>query len=417
MPVVKVIFISMLSILTILLLVITVPSDIVYAEIIGVLLILKVKVFAFAVASKLKVIGFLKGLTVIQVLVLGMKRYILDNVLSKWLEKNVISHLRPVFVSRWHYFKHIPWKTRAKQSLYFVFPATIAFWVLWVGDMLSSIAFAAQLKIIVIGFFKFLWVVAYKVFESFMFVFSNYIMGTWIASVLEVLALSYIITLLEKIPFIGKYISKGLKWVYDLFEKLTNLIKKVFGGLNNNRFSGRFSNYVEKFSAKMYRNMNPKKIEVELQIVEKIQSQCMYSYFNLKARQRPEDKMHMYQMVNKNTNDGFDVVAYIEFEHNDIITAVGDLIIFEGLASHSALGATDGEFHSYGFWVLNLASIEHTVKCTSGNFKDTTIPPKDIKYVDAWNPVSYLDKSIYVEDHENEIVSIKPVLTFKAKRL
>ncbi len=56
-------------------------------------LIFKASILSLWFASKLKFIAFIKSLTFFQGFLLLLKRWFLDNVLTKWLKKNIFEHI------------------------------------------------------------------------------------------------------------------------------------------------------------------------------------------------------------------------------------------------------------------------------------------------------------------------------------
>ena len=53
----------------------------------AVVLIFKSSLLSVWLLSKLKIITFIKSLTVIQAILLGIKRWFIDNLVSNWLQK------------------------------------------------------------------------------------------------------------------------------------------------------------------------------------------------------------------------------------------------------------------------------------------------------------------------------------------
>ena len=60
---------------------------------VAVALIFKGSILSLWFATKLKMLSFLKGLTLIQGISLLIKRWFLDNVLATWVKEHIIDHL------------------------------------------------------------------------------------------------------------------------------------------------------------------------------------------------------------------------------------------------------------------------------------------------------------------------------------
>lgn len=346
-----------------------------------------------------KIVGFVKGLTLFQFFILAIKRFVIDNIVSKWLEKNIIYHLKGITFAYWEFFKNISWSFRFKRALFFAFPVGIVVWVLWFGDLFSSVFVAAQLKLIVIGFFKFIWLIFAKIFEYFLFIFTNFIMGTWIASFLEILALSYLLYLLEKVPFLGPPLARFLSAVYRAIESIFYFLYKkstVLVSINKNH--GKVYLFFLSLSKKITLELNKSKRAHELGVVKflrKVMKSDALPRYLIGRKRYFLDKDHLYLHINKRKKE-LDVVGFIQTEGN-INSIDGDIIFFESSATHSAHGSSMGRICKSGFWVLNNSKNGVLVSSENSLFKSRWIKPKKIAYIRAKDEISFLNKPIYIK--------------------
>jgi len=399
-------------------------SEAVYAEAVALLILIKSAAIKSAIVVKAKsvsffttsvayIVGFVKGLTLFQFLMLSLKRFIIDNIISKWLERNVFSHLIPVLKSKWVYFRKINWRTRIRKSMYFALPFGVGAWVLIAGDFITSVAIYAQLKVLIAGFFQFIWFFVAKIFTFFLFIFTNFIMGTWLAAIIEILAISYLLSLLEKIPVIGPYITAFLRGIYNFLERS---FKFMLGGYrkvtSGNKFNGKVSTKLEAWSLRMHKRLDDNKNSTELEIFEAamktIETKGPKGYF-VKGKKHAFCKNELYQLINRNNADSIDVVAHITTKGN--VNAIdGDVMLLEGVATHSGHGASTGDFKDKGFWVFNNSESNWHVLSKKNLFLPTKVAPGEFQYIEAIKEVSYIDKSIYLLNNRNEKKTAIPVL-------
>lgn len=149
------------------------------------------------------------------------KRYLIDNVLMVGLRKNFLRHInKPISKISNHYLQLIKSFSLKKRIIVFAgilgIPLIIISPILYFIGIFTFIiekVFSANMwKTILFGFLKILTV-------SLTF-FSN-IWDSWLAPIIEVILFTWIIAILERIPFIGKLI----KPIYVYFNKIALRIK------------------------------------------------------------------------------------------------------------------------------------------------------------------------------------------------
>jgi hypothetical protein len=377
---------------------------------VAVALVFKSSILSIWFASKLKIISFLKGLTIIQGLSLALKRWIIDNVITEWLKKHIFSHFIRPFKEIKEYYSVISWKVKFKNLLFFLLPLSLAGWAMYATDVLTHFALYAELKVLVNSFFKAIWVLFGKFF-SFFGVITSWIAGSWLAPILEVFALSYLLTLIERILGEGNPLSRFFAWIGNI---LNNILAYI--GLLNNRH---IDPIVEKSvvrGAKSASNslsniIKNKKISEELLYFDNFKNIIMqghidaYHYF--KGMHQIRDKKELYKRINERTKDNIDIVAYIsrnkKGELLDSHTADSfyhDIFILEGIASNPYHGVkedlAEGIDHT-DFWVLNTSKYPVQLNTKSKNFTPRYLEGNSITLIKTKRYIDYHDRDIFCE--------------------
>lgn len=360
------------------------------------------KIYLFLAASKGKIFLFIKKMTLFKGASLAIKRFIIDNVLSKWLDKHIISHLKEPIAHFFQYYKDMDWKTKAKKSILFVVPASVVSVGLYLGGFIQSIALYAQLKTLVIGFFKVLWVLLSKVISSMVYFFTNFIAGTWLAPIIEIFALSWLLSMIEKIPYIGPPISKFFNFLGKgfnyVFSNIVSLFNKYFG----NYVSGYVGGYGEKVGSYLLKKVNNTKEKNELFLFDKFQKKFINNniqdYF--KGVDKDTDKFSFYKNVNKKTRDNLDIKAF--FDLGKPLDIVSDMLVIESFASNDTTGNTcsDSEIKKSSFWLLNLNDSSFFVVSKDNLFKPIYLTQNSLKVIHPEVEI-YDINDVYIIDLEN----------------
>jgi len=341
------------------------------------------KAYLFLAASKGKIFSFLSKMTFFKGVSLAIKRFLIDNVVSKWLDKHIISHLKKPIGDFFNYYKRLNWKAKIKKSILLIVPASIVGVVMYWGGYMQSFALYAQLKTIVIAFFKILWVVLSKAIASITYVFTNFIAGTWLAPIVEIFALSWLLSLIERIPYVGPPITKFFNFLGQgfsaIFEKMSFYFNKFFG----NWISGHVGEYGKRFGKFLERKVNHTKVKNELFVFDGFERKYLkmnvQDYF--KGKHPRDNKIDFYISVNKKTADNIDIKAFIELSPSfDIIQ---DFLILEGTASDNKHGGVyeDSEIKKSSFWVLNLNEKSFFVLSKKNLFEPMFISQNSLKMI------------------------------------
>jgi len=372
---------------------------------IAVVLIFKSSLLSLWFLSKLKFLHFLKGLTLFQALLLGIKRWFIDNMFSKWLEKHIIRHFKKPFTELFQYYRAINFKTKVKNFIAILLPLGIGIWLMYLTDVLTHLAVFVELKMLVIGFFKALWIIFSKVFI--------WMTSSWFAPILEVFALSYLLTLLER--FLGKnnplsrffnYIGDKLN---DLLEYIGLLSDKHIEPILNKNISNRSENYGNKISL-MLKN---KKIRDENLYFDNFQNMILKghinAYYAFDGMDKISDKKKLYRIINEKTADNIDIIAYVSrngkgelLEEHCKDDYYHDIFLLKGIASNRSHGVQehlhDNEKIDYtDFWVLNTSRHPVWLKSDTGIIENIKLNGNEMRFIKTKTHINFKNKDIYFQ--------------------
>ncbi len=369
----------------------------------AVVLVFKSSIISIFLLSKLKIIYFLKGLTLFQAVLLGIKRWLIDNVLSEWLNKHILSHFKKPFQELFQYYKAISFKTKIKNFIVIVLPLGVGIWLMYLTDLLTHIALFMELKVLVIGFFKGLWIIASKIFI--------WLTSSWFAPIFEVFALSYLLTLLER--FLGKDnpISNFFNYVGD---KLNDFLA-VIGLLNEKHIepilNKNISKRSEKFGSKISKMIRDKKIRDEYLYFDNLQNLILKghinAYYSFDGMEEMKDKKELYTLINQKTDDNIDIIAYVSrngkgdlLDEKIIDDYYHDIFILKGIASNRGHGVqtqNEEEIDYTDFWVLNTSKYPVSIKSHSNAIENQEIKGNEILFIKTKNHINFKHDDLYFE--------------------
>jgi len=376
---------------------------------VAIVLIFKSSILSLWFLSKLKFIHFLKTLTIFQGLLLGIKRWFIDNLLSKWLDKHIIRHFKKPFQELFQYYNAINFKTKIKNFILFIFPLGIGIWLMYVTDVLTHLALFVELKVVVIGFFKTLWVVIAKIFL--------WLTSSWFSPILEVFALSYILTLIERVLGKNNFISRSFNYIGD---KMNNVLGYI-GVLNDKHIEPilykNISQRSESFGKKISNMIKNKKIRDENLYFDNFQNIILKGHINayhsFEGMENISDKKRLYTIINEETADNIDIIAYVSrngkgelLDDSFIDDFYHDIFLLKGIASNRTHGIKvqhEKEIDYTDFWVLNTSKYPVWIKSHSSNIKTSLLKGNEMKFIKTKNHIDFTTKDLYFE-YEGRVV-------------
>jgi len=179
------------------------------------ILLLGAKKYVLGLTFKKGTVLMISGLT---------KRYLIDNVIIKHLHKNFIVHIKKpiidLFIHLKNKFKKLELKKKLTTILLMFLPVVVVSYILYFLGLLGTLTgrlFSVQIwKATLVYFLKFT--------TTFTYFFKDYLWNSWLAPIIEIVIFNWILSLLEKIPFIGKLLKK----IYYQFRYIIIIIKKWF---------------------------------------------------------------------------------------------------------------------------------------------------------------------------------------------
>jgi len=370
---------------------------------IAVVLVFKSSILSLWLLSKLKLLHFLKGLTLFQAVLLGLKRWLIDNVVSQWLDKHIISHFKKPFSELFQYYKAISFRTKIKNFVFIVLPLGAGVWVMYLTDLLTHIALFVELKVIVIGFFKALWLLVSKIFI--------WLTSSWFAPILEVFALSYLLTLLER--FLGKNnpVSRFFNYIGD---KLNDFL--AFLGVLNDKhiepiLNKNISKRSERFGSKISQMVRNKKIKDEYLYFDNLQNIILKGHINayhaFEGMEDMKDKKELYNIINKKTDDNIDIIAYVSrngkgdlLDEKVIDDYYHDVFLLKGIASNRSHGVrvqNEKEIDYTDFWVLNTSKYPVWIKSHSNTLENKEVKANEMILIKTKQHVNSNNNDLYFE--------------------
>ena len=379
-----------------------VTYDILFGYMIAVAIMFKGALVSFYSASKLKIIAFIKSLTILQAIFLLVKRWLLDNVLSRWIKKHITEHIVDSFSNTYRYFKSLNIRKKIKNFFLPLLVIISSIWLIYYSGYLDNILLFTELKVFIIGISKTILLVLSKIFSL--------LVNSWLTPILEVFALSFLLTKLEN--WLGKDnpIIKAINWLGEKLNRVFSffivLNRKYLDPILNKRVSKKS----KEISAKINNYINRKKTEYEYEQFEELENKILKghidAYFTFKGIEKIKDKKKLYSLINKKTKDYLTIVAYVsrnekgELVPEDVEDSYyHDIFILEGVAtchkdgvktvSKDSLDYTD-------FWILNTSN--YPVKLLgSDKFKEQLIEPNSVTFIKTSSEIDYHKDKICFE--------------------
>ena len=377
----------------------------------AVALVFKSSILSIWFASKLKIIAFIKGLTLFQGLVLLLKRWFLDNVLTTWIKEHIIDNLVEGFKEVKDYYLRLNLKAKLNNLFVIVLGTLIMSWLLYLTGYLDNLLLLAEIKLLIAGVLKTIIAFFTKVF-SWLF---SWFAVSWFAPIIQVFALSYLLTLIEKWFGPTNPVSRFFNFIGDKI----NVLLYYMGIFKRKHIDPMVECKVVSNSKKvgdtlslMIRN---KKIREEYKYFERFENIIMQghidAYHSFKDMDKLTDKKELYTRINQKTNDNIDIVAYASRNHMGVLLDeeipddfYHDIFLLESFASHQEHGvkvydeAEDPNHIDHtDFWVLNTSKFPVIIGSESKNFEDECIFPHGLRLIKTQNPFCYSSGDVYCE--------------------
>ena len=176
----------------------------------------------FLVKGKFILKLFLKKLAILSATGLG-KRYVVEKVVMGNVKTHFLDHLSGDIrrVVR-HAKKNFQSFSLVKKSMTILaFLGSIGYIAKVTGTMIAVKVFLAKV-------WSFLLALFLKISTAIIYFFTDYLWGSWLAPIVEVIIFSWILAWMEKVPFLAKGLRKVYAFFIFLFGWLEYYIEKVF---------------------------------------------------------------------------------------------------------------------------------------------------------------------------------------------
>ncbi len=175
----------------------------------------------FLVKGKFILKIFLKKILFLSATGLG-KRYLVERVFTYHFKIHFLNHialdLKRLFEHIKKNFMRFPLTKKIIAG--FVFLGSLGYVGKFMGTMLA-------LKVFIAKVWSFLLAVVMKAGASILYFFTDYIWGSWLAPIIEVVIFSWLFTVLEKIPFL----TNSIRWLYKTIRSLFTWFEETIGKL------------------------------------------------------------------------------------------------------------------------------------------------------------------------------------------
>ena len=176
----------------------------------------------FLVKGKFILTLFLKKIAFLSVTGLS-KRYLIEKVINHNLKIHFLDHIaddiKRLLVYIKEHFRDFP---IIKQIIAVVaFLGSLGFVGKFMGGMLA-------MKVFIAKFWSFILALLLKFSTAVVYFFTDYLWGSWIAPLVEIFIFSWLLELMERVPFLKRYLIKIYQFFIDLFEWFEVYLEKVF---------------------------------------------------------------------------------------------------------------------------------------------------------------------------------------------
>jgi len=176
----------------------------------------------FLVKGKFVLILFLKKIAFLSAAGLG-KRYLIEKVITHNFKIHFLDHISDDIKHLMAYvkknFKDFP---IVKQFIAgFVFLGSLGFIGKFMGGMLA-------MKVFIAKFWSFVLAIFLKTGTAIVYFFTDYLWGSWIAPIVEIVIFTWILSWMEKVPFLAKGLNKISIFFRTFFKGIEFFLEKVF---------------------------------------------------------------------------------------------------------------------------------------------------------------------------------------------
>jgi hypothetical protein len=374
-------------------------------------LLFKGSILSLWFAAKLKIIAFIKGFTLFQGILLLLKRWLMDSVVLVWLKEHILDHMIEALHEIKNYYLRLNIKEKIKNGVIGVVGAGLFLLGVDTLGYLDKLLFFTEVKMIATALFQLLLGFLTKVVSTLI----AWLSASWFAPLLEVLALSYLLTLLEKWFGVNNPLSRTLNRIADGLNQLLYYLGIFKIKHIDPMVECRVVDNSKKINKSLKSMITNKKIQQEYRYFEKFERIIMKghidAYHSFKGIEKITNKKELYTLINQKTNDNIDIVAYISRNHLGLLldeavedSFYHDIFLLESFASHQEHGVKIydepedlNHINHTDFWVLNTSAFALLIGSHTNNFEAVCIPPHSLQLIKTSAPFCYASGDVYGE--------------------
>jgi len=171
----------------------------------------------FLVKGKFVLKLFVKKVLLVSVTGLG-KRYLVERVFTYHFKIYFLDHLKGDFARLFTYIKEnfMRFPPIKKLVAALAFLGSLGYVGKFMGMMLA-------VKVLIAKVWSFLLAAVLKAGSAVVYFFTDYLWGSWLAPIVEVVVFSWFLELLERVPLLTKSIRRlfvGVLWLFQWFERV-----------------------------------------------------------------------------------------------------------------------------------------------------------------------------------------------------
>jgi len=176
----------------------------------------------FLVKGKFVLTLFLKKIAFLSATGLS-KRYLIEKVINHNLKIHFLDHIaddiKRLLVYTKEHFKDFPVIKQVLAGVAFLGSLSV------VGKLMGGML---AMKVFIAKFWSFILAFLLKFSTAVIYFFTDYLWGTWIAPLVEILIFSWLLKLMEKVPFLKRYMQKIYRFFIEVFEWFEVYMEKIF---------------------------------------------------------------------------------------------------------------------------------------------------------------------------------------------
>jgi len=172
------------------------------------------------------------------------KRYLIEKVLTYHFKLHFFNHIKRDLIKLYEHIKDnfLHYTIGKKIVAFFTLISSLGIVAKFMGKLLA-------LKVLFAKIWSFLLALSIKVGSSVVYFVTDYLWGSWLAPLLDLLIFSWLLKLLHKIPLLEESIDK----LYSFIKYIVSLIDKVFALLFRQHIKRAFKWILKKTKRWIYR--------------------------------------------------------------------------------------------------------------------------------------------------------------------